>query len=134
MSDVPTNLRAVLLADSAVAAIVSTRVHQSVVPESVEAPYVWFTRDRSDGPRCLDNGVARNTEQQFSIECIAEDLSTSQTLADAVSAALDGKRGTFGDDTVQGVFVDDQTDDYIPRGVSSDDGAFVAALQVRIFS
>ena len=134
MSDVPTNLRTFLLADTDVAAIVATRVHQSSVPESVDAPYIWFTRDRSDGPRCLDNGVARTTEQQFSVECIAESLSTSQALADAVSDALDGYRGTFGDSTVKGVFVDDQTDDYIPRGVSSDDGAFVAALQVRIFS
>lgn len=70
--------------------------------------------------------------QTFALECAALDLDQAQALADAVGDALSDYRGTFGDMTVQGVFVEDQSDDYEPYYSQGDEGVFMAALQIRI--
>jgi hypothetical protein len=132
MPDVAERLRTFLTADAGIAAVVSTRVHQGIVPESSIVPFIWFRRARTDEPRTLDGGSPSGYEQFFDIECVSEDLDQCQDLALAVRDKLNNYRGTFADSTVKGIFVEDHSDDYIPRSVSSDDVAHVAALSVQI--
>lgn len=132
MPDVAERLRTFLIAGASVTTIVGQRVHQNMVPESSAPPYLWFRRSRTDEPRTLDGGSPSGYEQFFDIECVSEDLSEAQTLAYAVRDRLNNYRGSFADSTVKGIFVEDHSDDYVPRSVSSDDVAHVAALSVQI--
>ena len=132
MPDVAERLRTFLIAGSSVTAIVASRVHQNMVPESSAIPYIWYRRARTDEPRTLDGGAPSGYEQFFDIECVSEDLDECQSLAYAVRDRLNNYRGSFADSTVKGIFVEDHSDDYIPRSVSSDDVAHVAALSVQI--
>jgi hypothetical protein len=132
MPDVAERLRTFLIAGGSVTAIVAQRVHQGVVPESSEPPFIWYRRARTDEPRTLDGGSPSGFEQYFDIECVSEDLGEAQALAYAVRDRLNNYRGSFADSTVKGIFVEDHSDDYVPRSVSSDDVAHVAALSVQI--
>jgi hypothetical protein len=132
MADLATNLRSFLLATPAVTDIVEDRVHQSRVPQGSEFPHIWFGRTGSERDQSIEGGSCRPLFQTFALECAALDLDQAQTLADAVGDALSDYRGTFGDMTVQGVFVEDQSDDYEPYYSQGDEGVFMAALQIRI--
>ena len=62
----------------------------------------------------------------------SRDLDEALELSDAVRAH-NKARGAFGDGTIQGLFIRDHADDYIPRGIFDDDqGLHVAALQFEI--
>lgn len=132
MADVATNLRSFLLATPAITDIVADRVHQSRVPQDSPFPHIWFGRTGSEGDQCMDAGSRRPLFQTFALECAATDLDKSQELADAVWDTLSDYRGTFGDMTAQGVFVEDQNDDYEPYYQQGDEGVFAAYLQIRI--
>ena len=133
MADVATRLRTFLLTDTAIANQVGERIHQGQVPESSDGDYIWYSRAAIEPLRVLASGVLDPLSVRFDVECISDDLDQSQVLAAAVRAKCDAYRGTFADTTVQGIFVDDHNDDYTPRGVFSDEGAHVAALQLEIF-
>ena len=133
MSDTATRLRAHILADATIAAIIGTSCHQSHVPQEITLPYVWFGRTGTEDIRTLDAsaGLAPFSEA-FDVEAISDDLSESQTLALAIKSRLNNYRGTFDDSTVKGIFVEDHNDDYMPRGVMSDEGFAVAAMRCEI--
>lgn len=132
MADLATNLRSFLLATPAVTDIVAERVHQSRIPQDSAFPHIWFGRTGSTRDDCMDGGSRRPLFQTFALECAALDLDQCQELADAVGDALSDYIGAFGDMTVQGVFVEDQVDDYEPYSNQGDEGIFVQSMQIRI--
>lgn len=135
MADLAQDLRAVLLAAPAVAAIAGTRIHQGIVPESSTTPYLWYRRASRDTERVLGEAVGAEPDSyRFDLEAISADLEEAQDLADAVRGALDNYRGSFGTRTAQGVFVENQDDDYYPRGIMGDETLHYAALSIQIFA
>ena len=134
MSDTATRLRTHLLNDAGIAAIVGTKVHQAHVPQSAAPPYIWYQRSSTGGPVTLDGGVASDFEQFYDVECVSEDLDDMQSLVGLVKSRLHCHRGTFGDGTIKGAFVEDHSDDYIPRSVSDDSVAHVGAVRVQIIA
>lgn len=134
MSDTATRLRTHLLDSTSIAAVVGTSVHQSRVPASVNPPYIWYQRASAETIGTLDGGVAVDWATYFDVECVADDLGDAQSLATLVKARLSNHRGTFGDGTIKGAFVEDHSDDYIPRSVSDDSVAHVAAIRVQIIA
>lgn len=135
MATIGENIRKVLLADSTgVNAIVSGRVHQNSIPETITMPRVWYTR-ASSVEEVDNDGVGGLTESSWDIECHAEDLDDALNLADNVKSLLNGTKGSFGDDTVQGIFVEDHDDDYLPKGLGEDDDSHihVASISAQIW-
>jgi len=138
MATIGENIRTVLVADSTgVNALVSGRVHQNSVPESLTMPRVWYTRASSFED--MDNGgIGGLTDSSWDIECHAEDLDVALNLATAVKTLLNGKSGDFGStadaDQVQGIFVEDHDDDYLPKGLGENDDnhIHVAAISAQI--
>jgi hypothetical protein len=106
---------------------------QNTYPENPPDPRIYFRRAREETDRFL-NGDPMTTESEWDVECIGTGDDTVLDLAAVVKSTFDGHSGTFGARTVQAVFVEDHDDDYIPRGVGSEDGFTVAALRLRIFS
>lgn len=135
MATIGENIRAAMIADSTgVEALVSGRIHQNNVPESIVHPRVWFTRAASFEE--VDNdGNGGLTDSSWDIECHALTLDAAESVADAVKTLLNGHRGAFGGDTVQGIFVEDHDDDYLPKGLGEDDNnhIHVASISAQIW-
>jgi hypothetical protein len=137
MADIATRLRTFLLGSDAITSIVGQRVHQSHVPhldpDKPVPAYIWFGRTTTRDERQLA-GAAGEAEfsTMFSLECFSEDLDEAQRLGAAVKSRLNNYQGAFGDSTVQGIFVEDQNDDYIPRSIPADVGAELTAFSVEV--
>lgn len=82
-----TDLRALLLADPAVAALVGTRVAAYVMPADAPMPFVVFGRTGTANVECLD-GESLGAACAFELQIWAPDRATTTQVADAVEAAL----------------------------------------------
>lgn len=137
MAALDENLRTELAAIAAAAAGTAVPVEQNKVSEeTAKALRIWYHRS-SDDPQTLLSGDATVRETHYDVEVQGPDVAAVETLASAILATttgLNGKRGTFGADTVLGVFVEDQDDDYEYGGFDTDEGWHAAALDVQIFS
>ena len=133
MATIAEDLRTFLLVDQDITALVDGRVHQAKMPEQSRYPAVWFARAGRNEPLDLD-GTGGLTQHRFDLECLSTDLAQAEDLADATWSYLHGHRGTFGTRSVQGVFLSDQDEDYIPRGAAGDDGIHAVAIAAVIWS
>lgn len=127
------DLRAWLIAQPAVRAIAARRVHQNRAPESYAGPYVWFARrsiDQQDTTLDQEPGEIAY-RQRFDLEAIADTTGDAMQLAAALQQ-LHTYRGAFGAGTVQGVFIEDQADDYTPRGLMADEALDFGALDLLV--
>ena len=128
------DFRTLVLSSTAVVATVSNRVFWNVAPEEYPRPYVWYRRSSSEEELCLDgSGGLRQTT--LDVECWANEdaTGTAETLAGRLKDLLHGHRGAMGGARAQAIYVDDQDDDYIPKGNMADEGADLVALRIRIF-
>lgn len=112
-------LRARLLGDSAIAAIISTRIYPGKMPQGVVDTSIVYNRVsglgdvHSGGP----SGLAR---PRFQVDCWSASADTAAALAQLVKDRLDGFSGAVAWDdsspgnsiTVQGVFFDTERDAY----------------------
>jgi hypothetical protein len=133
MSDIAEQLRTWLLTDNSLKALVGAEgVHQNVLPEDVHDPAVWFSRARVEHEDVIDQAAGAGPfRETFDVEVIGLDVDQVEDAAE-ILRLKHCYRGTFGTGTVQGIFVRDHKDDYIPRGVLADDGSNVAALEFEI--
>ena len=137
MAELAEDFRTFLADDATIAGYVTasgvTRIHQNTIPDDKQDPYIWFLQSGVDySPEIAPTaGVAPHSEM-FDIECCAEKLSTAALLGKAVRNRCAFFRGTFGSITVQGVFVEDQGDDYQFRNDGSDVTVNIVALSVRV--
>jgi len=133
MSNFGEDFRSFLLAQSAIAAAVGSNVHVGSVLEEIEAPYIYLQRARASHERTLDQAQGEIPfEEQWDLEAIADNPTDLVTLVDAVRG-IDCARGTFGTSRMQSLFLEDQADDYLPKGVFSDKGLDVAAWSVTVY-
>lgn len=141
MASLGEDIRTVITGSTAVAAA-STRwnagalarvgvVEQNTVREQAPDPRIWFQREREETDWYLDADEGL-TESTWNIEVHSSIDSERFAIADAIKSVLDGQYGTFGSRTVQSCFVEDHDDDYVPRGVASEEGVYVAALLATI--
>jgi len=135
MASIGEDLRTFVLASTDVSADVGSRMHQNVVPQAQQQtlPRIWYRRGGKADDLDLDGTKGQLIATTFDVECIAASVDAAMDLADVVHDRLHGYRGSFGGRTVKGCFIDDQDDDYEPKGIGSDDGLTVAALSLRIF-
>jgi hypothetical protein len=117
------------------AAELAGSVHVGDVPQAIALPCVWINRSSRTRERSLQAEAGDLLTTTFAVECIAESIGGSQSLADAVSVVLDSFRGPLVEDeaAVQAIFVEDASDDYIPRNSGGDAGFFVVSLTVTVF-
>lgn len=140
MADIAQDLITFLAADTAIADLVTdsdgdVAIHHNTVPQDSEFPLVWLRRASRDSERTLDAAVGDEPDSvRFDVECYGDDLDEAMDLAAAVTERLDNYRGAFGTRTAQGMFVEDASDDYTPRGIMGDEELHFAALSVQIFT
>lgn len=126
--------KAFLAGRAAIAAVVATRVSYNRVPMGYDGPFLWFARrtiDRSEDT--TDEAVgSRPFRVLFDVEAVSMDGEDCDTLGDAL-AALSNYRGAYGNgSTVQAIFVQEHSDEYVPRGKDADEDLEVAAFQLEV--
>jgi hypothetical protein len=113
INDIRPALRAFLLADAAIAAIVAARVYPVVLPQGERGPSIVYTRVSGAGDHHMQgaSGLAR-VRMQIDVWASTPDLAAP--LANLVKERIDGYRGPMGAVPVQGVFFADEREDYQP--------------------
>lgn len=84
-----TDLRALLVAAPAVAALVGSRVRADRAEQGDDLPFVVYT-GTAEPQRTLSGAVA-DTLHVFELQCWATSRAGAQAVGDAVQAALDGQ-------------------------------------------
>ena len=133
MATVSEDLKTFTIADSTVGALVADRMHELHVPQTSLKPYIYYSRIGTEDERAMDSAAGDAPfRHQYIVECWGTTPSMADSIADAVRDRLNNYRGTLGSRTVQGVFVQSQSDDYDPRSDGSDRGFFLNALTVEV--
>ena len=102
---------ALLLADTDVAALVSTRVYGVKLPQDPTLPAVVMARI-SESPEYATGGMVGLSAGRFQIDCWAAGLAGSRNLKEAVRKLLSGYKGTIGAEAIRGSFQETSTDLY----------------------
>jgi hypothetical protein len=79
-----TELRALLVADSALVALVGTRIAADRIEQGAARPFVVFTRASTEYVLALDSSVAA-TKAIFEVQCWGDTRVSIEAVADAVS-------------------------------------------------
>lgn len=99
MATIEEALRAILIGNAGVSALVAGRVYPVVMPQGAALPAVAYQRISANRQHNLA-GPGGLTRVRFQLTNIASTYSSMKALANAVRVAVDGYRGT-----VSGVFV-----------------------------
>lgn len=104
-------LRAFLLADPAIAAIISTRMYPVQLPQNPALPAIRYFRVSGNRPQST-TGPLGQTNPRVQIDCYALKFQDANDLAELVRKRLDGYRGPAGDDGdfIQGAFFQTERD------------------------
>ena len=132
MTTMPEDLRTLTLGTTTISGLVGTRMHYNHLPQESAKPNIWF-RVSSDNEELTMDGTGGLHEAFVDLECIDDDESGAQAVADAVKARLHGFKGTMGNVSAKGIFVRDKDDDYAPFANVSDEGAHVVAYSVNVW-
>jgi len=104
-------LRAILIADATVSALIGERVEPGHLGQDPELPMVTYRRISGRHP-VTQTGATGLNGGRYLLECHAETYTMAHELGKAVRDALHGYKGTVAGVKVQGAFVDDDTDVY----------------------
>jgi len=124
-------LKSYIVSSTAVNAVVSGRVHENVIPEVSSRPNIWFGRSSQEQVTCFDGGAGL-FKSRFALECIAVTADVAIDLADLVRSRLHASSSTTAGVNIRGMLVEDQDDDYMPKGIGGDVGLHVSALEVLV--
>lgn len=127
-----TDLRAMIAADLSIAALVGDRICQGQVPERTAMPYIWFQRSSTENEDTTDGSAGDPAwAHLFDMEVVADNLDDAEDIVELIKS-YHLYRGECGDSTIQGMFVEDHTDQYVRRNDFGDDGFHIPALIIRI--
>jgi hypothetical protein len=140
------DLRAHIVSSTAVAAALSTDTAQITksgvveidnIPEKPQRPRLWLSRQQENEALDLE-GTALLVESDWTIEVISTDHTVRNNIVAKLKKRLRLDYATMGSTAnsrlVQNLSNRDHDDDYLPRGLASDEGLYVSALAVTIHS
>jgi hypothetical protein len=126
------DIYSVLSSDDGVSALVSSRIKPHALSKSDVLPAIVYQRIST--PRELPiTGETGFTHPRFQLTCWASTYAVVRALADVVRSALHGKRGSFGNSTIQGCFVIDEGDMAELAPDSDEERSFGIRLDIEIF-
>lgn len=136
MSQLAKDLRSFLILDVSISGLVSSRVHQDHVPDDKALPYIWFAQAEVEFSDELAPAAGLAPfARYFDFECYDSDANNARTLAEAVRNRLAFYRGYLDaalTRAVQGIFVEEHEEGYLPRGHNGDVGLYAATLRARV--
>ena len=119
LANIRSALRAHLLDDAAIAAVVGARVYPLKMPQGQTGTSIVYSRISNSGDHHME-GPSGLSSPRMQIDCWSTNPDTAASLADLVKERIDGFRGEigYGGDSpsnrvrVQGVFFDSEREDY----------------------
>ena len=119
LADIRVGIRAHLLSNSDIAAIVGARVYPILIPQGGTGPCIVYSRISSNGDTHY-TGPSGLAGIRVQIDCWATSVDTANTLANLVKEFLDGTSASilWGDASpaeaviVQGMFFENMREDY----------------------
>ena len=133
------NLRTFLLSLPGMSAIVDTKVYEQHVPVTdvdtgmPNTPFVWFGMGGAFYVNTTDGVPGEEPFQgEFDVECVSTDIAEAIAIANIIRQDANQYRGAFGDQSVQVVLVNDQSDTYVVRNPMADLGLSISSLAVSI--
>lgn len=129
--DIPKAMRAALVADSQLTALVADRIHYQELPQTSVYPHVWFTLSSRNRDELLD-GSEEMTSRRFAFEVVSD--GDAEEIIDRIVVILKAFEGQHGSQDVQLVQIDDANDDYIFQSVGEGEPDYLHALQVAVYS
>lgn len=93
------------------------QVAQQNIPANYKVAdgFIWFARRATQPARTMQRGEVSTPDQQFfDVEIYHKSIDAVEEAADALQA-FDTHRGEFGSGKIQALFVESQSDDYVPR-------------------
>lgn len=129
-------LRSLLLADDSLTNLIGARVHHNHVPSKPGNNYVWFAQSTTFENDVIDAAVGDDPQSiTYDVECVSlAAQADAVAMKTRVRAVLNKYRGTIGDSTTQGIFVEELPENYEPKGIPGDQGAYVQACRVQVFA
>lgn len=129
------DLRAFLLNQSLFAGSSGTgRIQVNVNDQEAATPRVYIQQSSYTDDDMLYSGADGMPNTSFDVEVIDEDITDCLSISQTIRKALKGYHGAFGSTWALGVFVEDHDDNYIPKGIDTDENFNVSALSVTIMS
>ena len=141
MSNFLQDLRSYIVASTSIADQLGTTVavHYNHVPQQQSLPYLWFRTNENNVDRTMD-GVGGIRNALIDVEVVAATASECQDLSDAVHELLDGAKRLFMPTStgtakhfVQGAFMRDKDDNYLPRNIGDDEGRHISAYDLDVW-
>ena len=111
-------------------------VEQNTIRENAPRPRIWFQRDSEHEISDLEADCQAGglIESRWAVEVHTDVDEERYAIADAIKRRMATIcHSAMGSRTVQAALVEDQDDDYYPRGLANEDELFVAALEVTIY-
>jgi hypothetical protein len=109
MSAIGSAIYSILANDAGVAALVSTRIYPTFVPQGASMPAITYQRIVAVRDHVLD-GTTEMVAATYQINCWAETYAETRALSDAVRAALDDYEGTVNSVVIQNIHLTDEDD------------------------
>ena len=126
-------LKSYLVSDTTgVNSTVSGRIHQNTIPLVSSRPNIWFMRSAEHHITAMSGGTGLR-KTSFDVECIATSGDAAIDLADEVKSRLHAASSTTAGVNIRTMLVEDHDDSYAPKGLGSDDGLHVSALDVTMW-
>lgn len=104
-----TAIRQLLIDDSAVSAMIDTRVFDSIIPQGQPYPAIAYQRVTTQRLYTQD-GESNFYQASLQLTCLAAGKALVEQLVAAVTAVLTGFAGIVGGFTIHSIFIDDESD------------------------
>jgi len=119
-----------------VALVPGATVSENVVSQDTTGVRVWWQRSTANVDLLL-SGTPALYDATYDLEVSGVDIDATATVADSLKTSLHGFRGSMGSSYVLGMFVQDQSDEYIPKSIDTipeDEGYHIFTFRVQILS
>lgn len=125
------DLRSYLIAQSDIAAVISSRCYLLVAPQGAARPLVIFRVIQSDPFDTLQDTTGLVTSV-VEIECQATSDVSAKSLKELVRRRLHTYRGAMGATTVCSCLQNSESDEYTPPQTGSDTGIYSTILEFDV--
>lgn len=120
-----------MLAGTALAALVGSRIHWVYSPQGTASPRIVLYRISGVRDMSLNNGPTGFVSSRVQVDCIGTSYSSAKAVARAVEARLSGYSGTLGSTRLEGVFLVGERDDFFDT--ETPDKLFRTSLDFNIW-